>query len=214
MKPKVFGIGLNKTGTTTLGSILIDLGYKHRSCDRNMLKDYRAGNLLKVKSKIDKYESFEDWPYPLMYKELWNWYGDKNARFVCTKRDNSSVWFNSLTKHSRDTKPFTHCRKMVFGLAYPTTDEEFHRNFYDDHLDKVEAFFSTEERKDRILFLNWRDHDAQSKLAEFLNQPKSKINIQHKNKSSDRQKKTVRRVINRFLAKREKYAYEQCRKDG
>jgi len=214
MKPKVFGIGLNKTGTTTLGSIMMELGYRHRSCDRLMLRDYQAGNLAKVRSKIDKYESFEDWPYPLMYEHLWDWYGDKGARFICTMREDSRIWYSSLVKHARDTKPFNHCRRMVFGFAYPTTNEEMHREFYDEHLKNVKTFFSTKEREDRIIFLNWRDTDARIKLAEFLNQPESRISIQHMNKTSSRKKKPMRRLINEILAKREKSAYEQMRKDG
>ena len=93
-KTKVIGIGLNKTGTTTLGVCMRRLGYRHLSCRRDLLKLYRTGQVDKVMAYMDGFDSFEDWPYPLMYRELWERYGD-SARYILTTRASTGVWLRS-----------------------------------------------------------------------------------------------------------------------
>ena len=44
---KIFGIGLNKTGTTTLGRVLKDMGKKHCSCRLDILNECRKGKTWK-----------------------------------------------------------------------------------------------------------------------------------------------------------------------
>jgi hypothetical protein len=67
---KVFGVGLNKTGTTTLGVCLRSLGFRHVSCRRDLLESFRNRNLERVFAVADAHDSFADWPWPLMYGEL------------------------------------------------------------------------------------------------------------------------------------------------
>ena len=43
MTGKVFGIGLNKTGTSTLGECLVALGYRHRSYSYELVQQLRRG---------------------------------------------------------------------------------------------------------------------------------------------------------------------------
>jgi hypothetical protein len=87
---KVFGIGWAKTGTTTLGSCFEILGYKHRSQDLDLVYDLKDGNLDRVFSVADRFDSFEDWPWILLYKELDRRYLD--ARFILTVRDTERWW--------------------------------------------------------------------------------------------------------------------------
>ena len=68
---KVFGIGLNKTGTKTLGVCLNQLGYKHKSVDKHAFEIYKQGDLNSLFEIIDEYNSFEDWPWPPIYKEAY-----------------------------------------------------------------------------------------------------------------------------------------------
>ena len=93
MKPcKVFGIGLNKTGTKTLQRALLGLGYqRHQSCRRDLLAAYRAGRIEDVFAVTDANESFEDWPYPLLFRDLYFRYGD-GARYILTTRRDAAVW--------------------------------------------------------------------------------------------------------------------------
>lgn len=56
---KVFGIGLNKTGTTSLAACLEILGYRrHMSCNRDLLAGYRRGDLEPLFAAADAHDSF------------------------------------------------------------------------------------------------------------------------------------------------------------
>ena len=77
-KLKVIGIGLNKTGTTTLAKGLHVLGYqKHVSVRGDLLAKYKNGDLEEIFEVVEENESFEDWPWPLMYKELFSGSGEE-----------------------------------------------------------------------------------------------------------------------------------------
>src|SRR5437016_2770727 len=131
MKRKVFGIGLNKTGTTTLTECLKQFGYRHLSCRRDLLIALREGRLDDIFAVIDQYESFEDWPYPLMYQELHARYPD--AFFILTTRTSPKVWIESLKNHSLHTHPTAHCRKLAYGYDYPHGFENEHIAIYEAH---------------------------------------------------------------------------------
>ena len=59
---KIFGVGLNKTGTTTLGKCGKKLGCRVKGCDRDLLSDFRAGDLQRFEDVISSYDLFQDWP--------------------------------------------------------------------------------------------------------------------------------------------------------
>lgn len=59
-RPKVFGIGLNKTGTTTLAACLKILGYdRHCGYSHDLLEQYRSGKLELIFATLDVHDSFE-----------------------------------------------------------------------------------------------------------------------------------------------------------
>ncbi len=88
---KVFGIGLNKTGTKTLGACLVHFGYNHKSVDAPAFELYKKGDLNGLFEIIDKYDSFEDWPWPLIYKEIDEKFRD--SKFILTTRKTPEIWF-------------------------------------------------------------------------------------------------------------------------
>ena len=66
---KVFGIGLSKTGTSSLAKALDILGYK--TLDNPGIERYLAGNIDSLdKELLDTYEAFTDTPIPSFYREL------------------------------------------------------------------------------------------------------------------------------------------------
>ena len=133
-KNKVFGIGLNKTGTTTLGQCGRILGYHCTSCNRSLLKDIvLRKDFSNVHRQVAQYDLFEDWPWPLIYKELDTIY--PGSKFILTVRKSPDIWLNSLKKHSLKTGPFRHCRKLAYGYNYPFKREKEHIDFYQQHND-------------------------------------------------------------------------------
>ena len=163
---KIFGLGLNKTGTTTLGYCFSQLGYKHLSCLRDLLIAYREGRLEDVFAVIDQYDTFEDWPYPLMYRELYNRYPD--AKFVLTVRRDADTWLRSLKKHSIVTSHKTNCRPYAYGFEYPFGHEEEHLAFYKKHNENVVTFFEEKGASDRLLNICWEEGTGWQELTAFL----------------------------------------------
>lgn len=178
---KIFGIGLNKTGTTSLGIALEILGYtNHVSYDLNLIKDWKSGKFNKIHEVGDSNNNFEDWPWPLMYKRLYLRY--PNAKFILTTRLSPEVWFRSLEKHAEKTGP-TIARKLIYKYYLPTENKKAHIEFYKQHNNQVKAFF---EKKDTNKFISicWEKGDSWRKLCGFLNLniPNS-IPFPHLNKS-------------------------------
>ena len=66
---KIFGIGLSKTGTTSLARALEILGYKTR--DYLGVTSYSHGDLSSIDLEvIDSNDAFTDTPVPSFYREL------------------------------------------------------------------------------------------------------------------------------------------------
>lgn len=169
LQEKVFGIGLNKTGTTSLGICLKKMGYKHLSCRRDLLEHYTKGYTESVYKVIDDYDSFEDWPYPLMYVDLFKEY--PNSKFILTVRSSAEKWLRSLMEHSLYTNPFVHCRKMAYGYSYPHYAQAQHIQFYEAHNRAVVDFFKRMGAEDRLLFACWEQGHGWAELAAFLGRP-------------------------------------------
>ena len=92
-KRKVFIIGFHKTGTSTLGKALQILGYTvcgslKEAYDYDLNKDVKSYILEKAKPLLNTYDSFQDTPWFLIYKELYQLYPD--AYFILTKRSENA----------------------------------------------------------------------------------------------------------------------------
>lgn len=179
---KVFGIGLNKTGTKTLAAALKHLGFRqHISVRRDLLALYRRGYVEDIFKVIEDNEIFEDWPFPLMYREIYYRYGN-NARFVLTKRKSSNAWLDSLKQHSLRTPPDEQCRLLAYGYNYPHGLEQYHIKFYEMHNENVTQFFNQHNSSSLLLEASWDSGDGWSKLCSFLNVQIPDIAFPHKNK--------------------------------
>jgi hypothetical protein len=182
MARKIFGIGLNKTGTKTLGECFGILGMTRDSCRPDLLAEYRAGNLAQVFQEIDRREAFEDWPYPLLYKELLFRYGS-DARFILTRRRDAATWLNSLKRHSLRTNPTRHCRLLAYGYAYPHGVEAHHLAFYARHETEVRQFFVQQGAGRQLLDICWEDGNGWTELCAFLELPVPDQPFPHTNKA-------------------------------
>ena len=178
---KVIGVGLNKTGTTTLAECLQVLGYrKHVSVRRDLLASYRRGEMEPIFQVVEENESFEDWPYPLMYKELFFRFGER-ARYVLTRRKDAQAWLESLKRHSLRTTPDKHLRLLAYGYSYPHGAEAYHLDLYERHNRQVRDFFREQKAEHLLLELCWEEGDGWEKLCGFLNEPVPSAALPHAN---------------------------------
>lgn len=164
---KVLGVGLNKTGTKTLGNYLKLLGLKHHTYSLDMFKAYQAGDWDTLWATIDEYDSFEDWPWPLMYQEFDKRYPD--AKFILTTRKTPETWYRSLCKMAVRMGPLKDFEQHIYGYAMPHGHQKEHINIYNKHNKQVEAYFA--DQPDKLLKVCWGTGSSISDLAEFLALP-------------------------------------------
>jgi len=176
---KIVGIGLNKTGTKSLGQCMKHWQMKHISFSPPAFQLWRAGNLPELMTWVDRYQSFEDWPWPLIYREI-----DKahpGSKFILTRRITADVWFESLCRHADRTGP-TSIRKHVYGFEMPREHKPEYIRYYEDHLRSVRDYFK--DRPDALLEVCWEEGHGWAELSRFLNLPKPGKSFPHANKSA------------------------------
>jgi len=184
-REKVFGIGYPKTGTTTLGACLKRLGYKHKTFDMNLAAEVRRGSNASTIEAAKKYESFEDWPWFLVYEALDKAY--PSSKFILTKRRNADAYVASARRHrerqgvyERDFQEPTWWRD-VFDYAPNYWDEELYKNQYNLHNESVIKYF--DGRPNKLLVVCWEDGCGWNELCDFLGRPVVKDIFPHLNKS-------------------------------
>ena len=167
---KIFCIGYQKTGTTTLGRSLKILGYRHSSFDRIVYFEYYKKNL-NIEKIIDyttKFDSFDDMPWskedviPILDQTF------PNSKFIYLCRDEES-WKTS----------FYNWEYKKFGRP-PDVDKAW--SGYQKHQDFVMDYFQGRIGKDLIV-LDVKDPKGFRKLGDFLGKEAPIDNFPHFNKT-------------------------------
>lgn len=179
---KVVGIGLNKTGTKTLGDCLKAWGLRHLSFSAEAFDQWVRGDVEAVLALAAGHDSFEDWPWPLLYRELDQRF--PGSRFILTRRRSAQVWFDSICGHAERTGP-TRFRERVYGHAMPQGHAERYIAVYDAHLQAVRRHFA--DRPGDLLEVCWEEGDGWERLGAFLGRtPPPGMPFPHKNKAPAR----------------------------
>lgn len=182
LSEKVFCIGLNKTGTTSIGAALEILGYKNRvSYKEQLLFDWSAGNFTELFKTAEENNCFEDWPWPLVYRQMYNHF--QHAKFILTIRQSPEEWYISLCKHM-ERKGFSEATKLIYGHYMPHDFKDEYIQNYTRHNEGVINFF-TEKDNSKLLVLNLNQGNNWDKLCPFLNKQKPHAKFPHLNQSKD-----------------------------
>lgn len=173
VKPtKVVGIGLPKTGTTTLGYCFRRFGFKHRTYDMDLAVQVKRNQLDNVLREAEKYETFEDWPWFLIYKELDQRF--PHSKFILTLRKDTETYVASLKgHHEREgirNKDFVkpHWWDEVFGVEPSQWDYQKSALRYERHNREVLEYFGERINRD-LLVVCWENGDGWTQLSRFLN---------------------------------------------
>ena len=104
---KVFCIGRNKTGTTSIGKALTLLGFTlgKQSIAERLMEDWRKRDFWHIILYCRFADAFQDVPFSLDYTYQVLDEAFPNAKFLLTIRNNSEEWYQSLVKfHTRIVK--------------------------------------------------------------------------------------------------------------
>lgn len=184
---KIFGIGLQKTGTTSLGIALAQLGYRHRTFSQAMMLCVGEGLLEPAFAFVDLFDSFDDLPWPLIYRELDARY--PGSRFILTTRRDSQSWIRSMRRHALRMGPKEH-RRLAYGHSMPFGHEAEYITRYEHHNREVRDYFR--DRPGDLLEVCWETGAGWAELCAFLGKPIPALPFPHVNKAEEHRARRLR----------------------
>jgi len=166
---KLFGIGLSKTGTTSLAHALEILGY--RTKDYLGVSRYSRGDLSSIDLDVlDQYDALTDTPIPSFYRELDARY--PHSKFILSVRDREG-WLKSCRKQftQRLAEKQNEAHKRLFLDLYGTDvyDEQKFMSGYETFVGGVIEYFKNRPRD--LLVIDIAGGDGWEKLCWFLDKP-------------------------------------------
>lgn len=186
---KIFVIGMNKTGTTSLkialqqANILCGPQRQHEA----LFPDWARRRFDRIVNLCRYYEAFQDIPFslPFTYQALDQAFPD--ARFILSVRDSPEQWYDSLVRFHGQAlfagRPPSWELIEAQDYAYPGAFAECSRLFwrwqdfglyqkdraidlYKRHNDNILEYFYA--RNGKLLVLNLSEPDSYARFAEFL----------------------------------------------
>jgi len=166
MNGKILGIGLQRTGTTSLSRALNELGFH---CRHTPLALYRSLD----DPMMDAYDAFTDNPIPLLYKQIDAKF--PGTRFICTVRDVDS-WLKSVRwlfttgrlERNWDSEPAI-ARMHVDLYGTERFDEDAFRRTWERYHADVREYLG--DRPQDILYIDLVRGEGWEKLCAFLDKP-------------------------------------------
>jgi len=200
---KIFVIGRNKTGTTSLGHALSAIGFKvgKQSKAEALMQDWRQRRFKNIVKYCRSAEAFQDVPFSLDYTYQVMDYEFPESKFILTVRDSAQDWYNSLTKfHTKiigkgrlptadDLKEFSYRetgwlwrnQQANYGIDESTLyNEEIYIRHYEMHNKRVKNYFKY--RENDLLVINLAAPNSMKILCDFLDVPEYKGDMPHLNK--------------------------------
>lgn len=188
MPTRVFGIGLHRTGTTSLAQAFRVMGldaahWESPHWARYIWDEMKATG---ISQTLERHYALCDLPIPLLYKELDQAY--PGSRFILTVRD-EDAWINSVRTHwtTRPDWDGDVFSNQIHRELYGTTefDESTFRARYRRHNEEVMQYF---RGRSDFMRLEIREDTSMAALCRFLGQPPMNKPFPHRHKSSDQQK--------------------------
>lgn len=205
-KRKVFCIGLNKTGTTSLNKAMQDLGYvsgnQHKA--EKLIHTWAIRDFKRIIRYCYSAQFFQDIPFSLPYTYVSLDQAFPGSKFILTIRDSPDDWYNSLTSFhakmwGKDGKLPTKedLKNSFYGklggpweanrLFYNTPENDPYnkeklKDFYIQHNKNVIDYFR--HRSADLLILNVADKKAYTKLCDFLRIENEEKEFPWENKTS------------------------------
>lgn len=202
-RKKIFIIGLNKTGTTSVENAITEFGIilGHQMIASRLMDDIISKKYNRLFKFIMTGEAFQDIPFsvPNIYRIL-----DKEfpgSKFVLTVRDDENQWYDSITRfHGKlfsngniatstdilmDKTIYYGWRLKVIKFLFGDKlyNEEIYKEVYLNHLNEVSEYFK--DRQNDLLIINVNNDYDYVKLSKFLGMNPLRKSFPWKNKTSE-----------------------------
>ena len=174
---KIFCIGFQKTGTTSLEAALIQLGYKVCGVRYDLIEAVRKNDMQTIRAVVDAYDAVQDNPWPLLYKELDQSY--PGSKFILTTRD-EEAWYRSVLNHFNSTP--SQMQELIYHRPYPEGHKELFLATYIEHNQAVQNYFA--DRPSDLLVTDLTKNPDWKTLCDFLQVPIPDIPFPHANKGA------------------------------
>jgi len=168
---KIFAIGFQKTGTTTMTIALRALGCSVAQPWNLANEALRGGKLSEAEADrlvhetvfgvVEQADVAQDSPVFLLFKELDARF--PGSKFVYTARD-EAAWIDSAVNHFGDRPVPLH--EWMYGVAYPKGHEDVWLARFRRHRTEVQEYFA--DRPGDLLFMDLAAGDGWYELVSFL----------------------------------------------
>ena len=203
--PKVFGIGRNKTGTTSLAAALTLLGYKlgAQANGEILIEDWAQRKFQRILDFCQTASAFQDVPFSLPYTYQAIDQAYPNSKFVLTVRTDAEEWFESLTRFqtkivgkgrlptAEDLQAFPYrykgwlwrAHQLIYGINPDSLySPEIYKARYLTHNQQVTDYFR--HRPADLLVINLGEPDVMQRLCTFLGFSGVGLKIPYLNRSA------------------------------
>lgn len=174
-KPRVFCIGWHKTGTSTMGLALLELGYTVLGARLDMAEPLFLEDIATPLELAGHFDSLQDVPWAALYKELDQAYPD--SKFILTVRE-ENAWLTSASTHFKDNYISLH--EWLYGNGILRENEHVYLERYRQHYQEVKTYFK--DRPEDLLVMDLNQGDDWEKLCNFLNEPVPRKKFPYANK--------------------------------
>lgn len=206
-KQKIFGIGNNKTGTTSLKVAMNELGFVvgHQRTAEKMTEDWAKRDFKPIVKYCKSAQFFQDVPFSKPYTFVVLDHEFPKSKFILTVRDSAEQWYHSLTKfHAKkwgkngriptkeDLQQASYIEKgrpwRANRFSYDTPQEDPYNKdvliqYYINYNKSVKEYFR--HRTDDLLIINVAEEGAYQKLCDFLGVEPVRDGFPWKNKTKE-----------------------------
>lgn len=204
--PKIFCVGRNKTGTTSLAKALSDLGYRvaDQAKSEMLIKDYANAHWKPIIDFCKTADAFQDVPFssPNTWLILHHYF--PNSKFILTTR-NAEDWYQSIVSFhaklfSKDAVSAPNAQELKEAnyrykgfmwdenrAVWNTPENDLYNkelliNQYQIHNDSIRNFF---HNKPNFIEIDVSKDSDYSALCKFLNKTPLYDKFPHSNKTSE-----------------------------
>lgn len=202
--PKVFCVGMNKTGTTSLDAALTQLGYRvaPQAPAELLIHDWAKRDFTALVEFCHTADAFQDIPFSLPYTYQALDMHFPQSKFILTIRKSSDEWYRSICSfhgklwNNGQIPQMEHLKAAkyrypgyayeAFKYVYNTPDDDLYNqsmlmHIYDQHNATVLEYFRY--RPDDLLVLNVSHPNAYHQLCDFLGKPRVNAAFPWENKT-------------------------------